>query len=64
MESLKILKKTKFSEVQVLALGFFIVIFIGGTILSLPISSASGEATNFLDSIFTATSATCVTGLV
>ncbi len=64
MESLKILKKTKFSEVQVLALGFFIVIFIGGTILSLPISSGSGEATNFLDSIFTATSATCVTGLV
>ncbi len=64
MESLKILKKTKFSEVQVLALGFFIVIFIGCTILSLPISSASGEATNFLDSIFTATSATCVTGLV
>ncbi len=64
MESLKILKKTKFSEVQVLALGFFIVIFIGGTILSLPISSASGESTNFLDSIFTATSATCVTGLV
>lgn len=64
MESLKILKKTKFSEVQVLALGFFIVIFIGGTILSLPISSASGESTNFLDSLFTATSATCVTGLV
>lgn len=64
MESLKILKKTKLSEVQVLALGFFIVIFIGGTILSLPISSASGEATNFLDSLFTATSATCVTGLV
>ncbi|WP_346939007.1 TrkH family potassium uptake protein [uncultured Clostridium sp.] len=64
MESLKILKKTKLSEVQVLALGFFIVIFIGGTILSLPISSANGEATNFLDSLFTATSATCVTGLV
>lgn len=57
-------KKKKFSEVQVLALGFAIVIFIGGTILSLPISSANGEATSFLDSIFTATSATCVTGLV
>ena len=64
MESPKIFKKTKLSEVQVLALGFFIVIFIGGTILSLPISSANGEATNFLDSLFTATSATCVTGLV
>lgn len=64
MESLKILKKTKLSEVQILALGFATVIFIGGTILSLPISSANGEATNFLDAIFTATSATCVTGLV
>ncbi|MFR1707718.1 MAG: TrkH family potassium uptake protein [Clostridium sp.] len=64
MESLKNLKKLKLSEVQVLALGFIIVIFIGGTILSLPISSTSGEATNFLDAIFTATSATCVTGLI
>ena len=64
MESLKFLKKTKLSEVQILALGFAMVIFIGGTILSLPISSANGEATNFLDAIFTATSTTCVTGLI
>lgn len=60
----KALRKKKLSEVQVLAMGFIIVILIGGTILSLPISSASGEATSFLDSVFTATSATCVTGLV
>lgn len=59
-----VLKKKKLSEVQILAIGFVIVILIGGTILSLPISSASGEATSFLDSVFTATSATCVTGLV
>lgn len=58
------MKKKKFSDVQILALGFVTVIFIGGVILSMPISSASGEWTNFLDSIFTATSATCVTGLV
>ena len=32
--------------------------------LSLPFSSRDGQWTNFLDSLFTATSATCVTGLV
>lgn len=57
-------KIKKLNEVQILALGFLILIFIGGIILSLPISSANGEYTNFLDSLFTATSATCVTGLV
>lgn len=44
--------------------GFFLIIFTGGILLSLPISSRSGEWTNFLNSLFTATSATCVTGLI
>ena len=57
-------RKAKLSEVQILAIGFIILILIGGTILSLPISSVNGEATSFLDSVFTATSAACVTGLV
>ncbi|MDO5039049.1 TrkH family potassium uptake protein [Clostridium sp.] len=57
-------KKMKLSGVQILALGFFIVIFVGGVLLSLPISSASGESTNFLDALFTSTSAVCVTGLI
>lgn len=56
--------KIKLNGVQILALGFLVVIFIGGTILSLPISSSSGKPTNFLDAIFTSTSAVCVTGLV
>ncbi|MFH1710607.1 MAG: TrkH family potassium uptake protein [bacterium] len=47
-----------------IALSFFLVILIGGILLSLPISSASGHSTNFLDSYFTANSATCVTGLI
>lgn len=58
------MKKKKLNEVQILAVGFVILIFIGATILTFPISSASGERTNFLDSLFTATSASCVTGLV
>ena len=50
-------KNTKLKGVQILALGFLAVILIGGIILTLPISSASGETTNFLDALFTATSA-------
>lgn len=57
-------KKFKLNPVQILAVGFIILIFVGGGVLSFPISSASGESTRFLDSLFTATSATCVTGLV
>lgn len=57
-------KNTKLKGVQILALGFLAVILIGGTILTLPISSANGEYTNFLDALFTSTSAVCVTGLV
>lgn len=48
----------------VIVLSFFLVILTGGILLSLPISSASGTGTNFLDAYFTANSATCVTGLV
>lgn len=57
-------KSSKLNGVQILACGFIILIIIGGILLSLPISSASGEATNFLDALFTSTSAVCVTGLI
>ena len=53
----------KLGPVKFLSLGFAIIILTGGFLLSLPISSQSGEFTNFLDAVFTATSATCVTGL-
>lgn len=48
---------------KIIGLGFLIVILMGAVLLSLPVSSAAGETTNFLDALFTATSATCVTGL-
>lgn len=54
----------KLNEVQILTLGFVSIILIGAVILSLPISSKNGNYTNFLDSLFTATSSVCVTGLV
>ena len=56
--------RRRFTPVQILALGFAVVIVIGAILLMLPISSQSGQRTPFLDCLFTATSAVCVTGLV
>lgn len=52
------------STTQIIMLGFLLVVFVGSMILSLPISSATGKAVPYLDALFTATTATCVTGLV
>jgi len=52
------------SNTRIIALSFFIIIIVGALILCLPIASRSGEWTPFLDAMFTATSAACVTGLV
>ncbi len=49
---------------QIMVLSFSGVILLGALILMLPISSQSREVTPFLDTLFTATSAVCVTGLV
>ncbi len=56
--------KKHITTFQIIFLGFFLIIFIGSLLLMLPISSASGKVTPFNESLFTATSATCVTGLV
>ena len=52
------------SDTRILVLGYFAVIILGAILLKLPFATRSGESTNFFDAIFTATSATCVTGLV
>lgn len=57
-------KKNIYTPVQILSMGFAVVIFGGAILLSLPIASQSGEVTPFIDCIFTSTSAVCVTGLV
>ena len=57
-------KKAKLSSVQIIALGFFIMIGLGTALLMLPLSSYSPGGASFLDALFTATSASCVTGLV
>lgn len=47
-----------------IALGFLSIIIVGTILLMLPISAKSGNHTDFVDCLFTATSATCVTGLI
>ena len=53
----------KLRPIQFIALGYMLTILIGTLFLILPISSKDGKMTNFLDAMFIATSATCVTGL-
>lgn len=60
---LKQLKKGHLATPQLISLGFATVILCGALLLMLPISSRSGGVTPFIDALFTATSATCVTGL-
>jgi trk system potassium uptake protein len=60
-------KPVKFLQLtppQILVIGFAAIIFIGAFLLTLPIASVDGQSLPFLDALFTATSATCVTGLV
>lgn len=49
---------------QILVLGFALIILIGTILLTLPVSTMDGKGLHFLNALFTATSATCVTGLV
>ena len=64
LEKFRNRRKMRFSTTQIIALGFFILIMVGSILLTLPISSADGTWTNYLDSLFTATTSSCVTGLV
>lgn len=57
-------KRRKMTTFQVIILSFFSLILLGTFLLMLPISSRQRCVTSFPDAIFTAVSATCVTGLV
>ena len=52
------------SSFQIILLSFFVLIMLGTFLLMLPISSGGHGFTPFADALFTATSATCVTGLI
>ena len=53
----------KLTATQIIALVFAGIILLGTILLSLPIATKDGQSCGFLSALFTATSATCVTGL-
>lgn len=55
---------THLSSSQTIMVGFALMILIGALLLNLPFASQSGKSVGFLNALFTATSANCVTGLV
>lgn len=56
--------KSGMSYTQIIALGYFLMVLAGALLLMLPFAARSGERTDFLTALFTATTSTCVTGLV
>lgn len=58
------LKRRRLSSSQIILLGFLGVIASGTILLMLPWARAGAGSAPFLDALFTATSATCVTGLI
>lgn len=57
-------KGHKLTVWRYLALGYFIIILLGSILLILPFATKDGQKTGYLNALFTATSASCVTGLV
>ena len=57
-------RRVQLSATQIIAIGFAALIVLGACLLTLPAASRSGESCGFFPALFTATSATCVTGLV
>lgn len=59
-----LIKRKNMNATRIVAAGFAAIILLGTLLLMLPIASRDGRSTSFIDSLFTATSATCVTGLI
>ena len=57
-------KAFRLTTTQIIMLSFLGMILLGSLLLALPVSSADGVPVPYLDDLFTATTATCVTGLV
>ncbi|MBQ4047483.1 MAG: potassium transporter KtrB [Clostridia bacterium] len=58
------MKRIKFTTTQIILLSFLLVILLGSILLALPISTTNRIAVPYMDALFTATTSTCVTGLV
>ncbi len=60
----KIIKVALSNPTAVIVFSFLFIILVGAALLTLPFASEDGRSTPYLDCLFTATSATCVTGLI
>ncbi len=58
------MKTKKITTTQVILMSFLLVIFVGSLLLTLPFSHKDGLPVSYIDALFTATTSTCVTGLV
>ena len=61
---MKFWKAERITPARIIILGFLAMILTGTLLLMLPISTRGSGGAPFFDALFTATSATCVTGLV
>ena len=59
---IRMLKRT--TPVRIISLGFALAILIGSGLLMLPCSLKAGVHLHYIDALYTATSAICVTGLI
>lgn len=57
-------KKITKNPSLVLGLSFIVLILAGAVLLTMPFASADGKSLDFVDALFTSTSASCVTGLI
>lgn len=55
--------KKRLSPILIIIFGYLIAMILGAFLISLPVSNTSGNWLDFLDALFTATSAVCSTGL-
>jgi len=60
----RVLRNVRINTAQIVAFSFLITIFIGMILLTFPTATADGRGASLIDAFFTATSATCVTGLI
>lgn len=58
------ISKKNLTPAQYLVFGYFIIIMLGSILLMFPIATTDGQGLGTVDAVFTATSATCVTGLI
>lgn len=64
LEKNKVKRRLRFTSYQIIVIGFALTVLVGSLLLVLPVSSKERVVTPFIDALFTATSAVCVTGLV